>query len=77
METALLIVAIAAAGLACPAMMWWQRRRGRDAACCMPTGHDQRDGQIDAPAGIAELRRRRADIEARLAERETDASGTN
>ena len=75
METVLLVVAIAAAGLVCPAMMWWQRRRGRDAACCMPAAQAQRDAGRDAPAGLAELRRRRADIEARLAEHERDASG--
>ncbi|MGH2716338.1 MAG: hypothetical protein ACRDSN_03250 [Pseudonocardiaceae bacterium] len=72
METGLLVLAIAAAGLACPAMMWWQRRRGRDAACCLPAAQASRSADVDASAGLDELRRRRADIEARIAELETD-----
>lgn len=63
METALLVAAVLVAGLACPAIMWWQRRRGRQAACCVPG---------DAgPAGateLAELRRQRDVLSTRLAE---------
>jgi hypothetical protein len=76
METALLVVAIAAAALACPAMMWWQRRRGRDAACCVPAAHAPRRAEDNATAGLDELRRRRADLEARIAELETQEAGT-
>lgn len=76
METVVLVVAIAAAGLACPAMMWRQRRRGGDAGCCARATQAQREAERDTPAGLAELRRRRADIEARLAEHERAGSGT-
>lgn len=34
MSTALLIIAIVLAALACPAMMWLSQRRGRASACC-------------------------------------------
>jgi hypothetical protein len=76
METALLVVAIAAAGLACPAMMWWQRRRGRDAACCVPAAHTPRRAETNTIAGLDELHRRRAGLAARIAELETEEAGT-
>jgi Flp pilus assembly protein TadB len=75
METVLLLVAVAAAGLACPAMMWWQRRRGRDAACCMPAAQTARSAEVDATVGLDELNRRRADLEARIAELEPPEAG--
>ncbi len=61
METALLIAAILVAGFACPAMMWWQRRRGRQAPCCAPASTD-RDTELE------ELRQSQAALSARLAE---------
>jgi hypothetical protein len=76
METALLVLAIAAAGLACPAMMWWRRRRGRDAACCLPAAHAPRSAEDEAIPRLDELQRRRAGIEARIAELETEEAGT-
>ena len=63
METALLVAAILIAGLACPAVMWWQRRRGREAACCLPRSTDEK-----AAAELAELRGRNLVLSARLAE---------
>ena len=62
METALLVAAILVAGLACPAVMWWQRRRGREAACCLPQSTDEK------AAGLAKLRGRNLVLSARLAE---------
>ena len=65
METALLVAAVLVAGFACPAMMWWQRRRGRDAASCMPAAQrsseateagDLRSKNEGLSAGLAELR---------------------
>jgi hypothetical protein len=61
-NTALLVVAILAAGAACPLMMWIQSRRGRAAACCLPR-RDQ-----EGPATLDELRRRRAEVDALIAE---------
>ena len=69
METALFILAIAAAGLFCPAMMWWQRRRGKDAACCMPTARDGAAATTPA-ADVDELRREHERLMARIAELE-------
>jgi len=63
METALLIGAVLIATLACPAMMWWQRFRGREAACCTPT-----DAAADGPSEVEQLRRRNESLSARLAE---------
>lgn len=34
MSTALIIALIVVAALICPAMMWWQNRRGYGAICC-------------------------------------------
>jgi hypothetical protein len=58
METELLVAAAAISGLMCPAMMWWNRRRGR-AACCVPT----RDGEVQ----LDELRRRGDEVAAAIA----------
>jgi hypothetical protein len=76
MEAALLVFAIVAAGLVCPAMMWWQRRRGRDAACCLPAAHTRRSAEGEAIPRLDELRRRRVGIEARIAELEADEAAT-
>ena len=48
MTTALLTLVVLAGALACPAHMLWQRRRGKQAACCGPT----------RPAALEELRAR-------------------
>ncbi|MQA74319.1 MAG: hypothetical protein GEU88_08290 [Solirubrobacterales bacterium] len=61
MEAVPAILVVLVAGLACPAIMWWQRRRGRDAACCLPARGDAGDE-------FAELRRANAALSARLAE---------
>lgn len=64
MATVLLVAAILAAGLACPAMMWWQRRRGRQVTCCIaPEGVGSEGG-----AGLEELGRRQEALSARLAD---------
>lgn len=61
MEAAFLIAAVLVAGLTCPAMMWWQRHRGRQAQRCAPASTD-RDTELD------ELRQGQAVLSARLAE---------
>jgi hypothetical protein len=68
-ETVLFVLAVAAAGLACPAMMWWQRRRGRDAACCVPVQRPDSATSGEQP-DLEELRRRRDDLAVRIAESE-------
>lgn len=56
MTTALLVLAVAA-GLACPAHMWWKMRRGERAACAPdPVRREDAEG----------LRRRQRDLEARI-----------
>jgi hypothetical protein len=72
METALLVLAVAAAGLACPAMMWWQRRRGRQAACCLPARPRAVSGQAEPPASLDELRAYERSLATRLAELEPE-----
>ncbi len=64
MTTALLVAAIVIAAAACPAMMWLQARRGRRASCIAPAN----------PVALDELRRRRADLDAAIGQRE-DAHG--
>ena len=60
MEAVLLIVAVLAAGLACPAKAWWQRRRGRDAACCALGPVSGEQSEADA------LRERQRELAARV-----------
>lgn len=67
MTEAILVLAIIA-GLACPVHMWWQHRRGRQAACCPP----QRGA--DAGLDVEGLRTRHAQLSARIAEMERTAS---
>ncbi|MGH2954954.1 MAG: hypothetical protein ACRDK9_13250 [Solirubrobacterales bacterium] len=67
MEVALLVAAVLVAGLACPAMMWWQRRRGREAACCAPAPRGRESGELEA------LRERQRELAARLAALDGDA----
>jgi Flp pilus assembly protein TadB len=61
----LLVAAVLAAGLACPAMMWWQHRRGRSAPCCSPRRPEA--------ASLEALRKRQAAVCARIAELEDEA----
>jgi len=62
MSAALLIVAVIAAVALCPAMMWWNARRGRRG--CLPdrASEDGETGDLDA------LRREQADLASRIAE---------
>jgi hypothetical protein len=69
MSDVLLVALVALAALACPVHMWWMHRRGRQALCCPPKRAPERATPDDA----ATLRARRAEIEARLAEVESDA----
>jgi hypothetical protein len=71
METALLVLAAAAAGLACPAMMGWQRRRGRQAACCVP-GRPRAVSEGEVPSRLEELRAYERSLATRLAELERE-----
>lgn len=70
METLLLVLLIAAAGLACPAMMWW--RRDRDPACSMPARVNKRSRDRDQPVDVEELRLRHDRLTTRIAELEAD-----
>jgi hypothetical protein len=72
METALLVLAVAVAGLACPAAMWWQRRRGREAACCVPARSGAVSRQDEQPSSLEELRAYERSLAARLAELERE-----
>jgi hypothetical protein len=66
--TETLVLGIAAvAALACPLHMWWMHRRGRRAACCPPSEAGTRIESLE------QLRARRAEVEARLAEFDVDA----
>lgn len=62
MTTILLVVALIAAASFCPAMMWWNARRGR--RDCLPTrgAEDEDAGDLDA------LRREQDTLAARIAE---------
>jgi hypothetical protein len=62
MTTAILIALVVAAGLACPAMMWWQSRRGRAAACWLPMREDVPSSDLEA------LRTRQRELSVRIAE---------
>lgn len=64
MSEALLVVAVLAAALTCPAMMWIQSRRGKSAPCCPPR-HDEA-----APESLDQLRARHERVTAELAELE-------
>lgn len=62
MTTVLVIVAVIVAASFCPAMMWWNARRGRRG--CLPTrgADDGETGDLDA------LRRENDVLAARIAE---------
>jgi hypothetical protein len=72
METALLVLAVVAAGLACPAMMWWQRRRGREAPCCPPARPRAASEDRELPSSLEELRAYERSLATRLAELERE-----
>lgn len=78
MDILLLALLVSAAALACPAMMWWQRRQGRNPACCMPRGRQARVGPaVRSPEDLEELRLRHARLTLRIAELEaTGERGT-
>ena len=62
MSVVLLSLAVLAAGLVCPAMMLYQRRRGRQAACCsMPARSPD--------AAISDLRARQMDLRSEIERR--------
>ncbi len=65
MSTALLVLAVLAAALICPGMMWWQQRRGRAAAGRVPIRGEE-DVAPTETQDLAELRRRQAVLTARL-----------
>ncbi|MGH2947932.1 MAG: hypothetical protein ACRDPC_17065 [Solirubrobacteraceae bacterium] len=58
-----LLVGLVVAALACPLHMWWAHRRGKQAVCCPP-----RRTQTTLPDDLEDLRARRRDVEAQLAE---------
>lgn len=62
--TVLLIALVLVAALACPAMMWFQGRRGKTAPCC-PSRRDREDERTDDLDG---LRVEHARVTAQLAE---------
>ena len=68
MPDALFYALLLAAVLACPAHMWWANRRGHRPACCPPR-------RQDSPQDLDGLLERRRNIEARLAELDTDSAG--
>ena len=59
MSTTLLALVVLVAALACPAHMLWQRRRGKQAACCVPARRDE----------LGELRARQRALSDELARR--------
>lgn len=71
METTVLIAAVLIAGLSCPAMMWWQRRRGREGGCHPPTAE-----RSDGAAELRELERSQVMLSTRLAELRGDGPET-
>jgi hypothetical protein len=40
-SSTLLALVLLVVALACPAHMLWLTRRGKQAACCVPAGHDE------------------------------------
>jgi hypothetical protein len=68
METLLLVLLIATATLACPAMMWWQRWQGRAPACRAGGGKRPGDRREEPSAELDELRFGHDRLAARIAE---------
>ena len=56
-----LVALLVFTALTCPAMMWWQRRQGRSAACCLPR---RTPPDLDSRA---DLLRRQDDLAAQIA----------
>lgn len=69
MTTALLVAAVALAALACPAMMWWNARRGHSSPCCPP-----RRSQHPSPPTVEDLRAEHRRLEAMIADAEARES---
>ena len=65
MTTVLVIVAVLVGALACPAMMWWNTRRGRSSPCCPP-----RRAQGPSPPTVQDLREEQRRLEAMIADAE-------
>jgi hypothetical protein len=59
MTTVLLIAAVIAAASLCPALMWWNARRGR-AACCTPVRSRAESAELEA------ARRKQASLAAKV-----------
>lgn len=55
----LFAVAIAGAAFSCPAMMWWNSRKGDGAACCGPK-------RAASAQDLQQLRAERAELDAAL-----------
>ncbi len=68
MTTALVVVVVVAAGLACPVHMWWRMRRGQRAACCLPAECAEDD--------VGAVQRRQEALRAQLAALVGDESRT-
>lgn len=73
LSTALLILLVLVAALACPAMMWFQERRGKRAPCCPPRGNEDAERPQDLDALKAEHARLSAEL-AYLESRSGDAA---
>ncbi|HEV2753473.1 MAG TPA: hypothetical protein VGV36_06520 [Solirubrobacteraceae bacterium] len=72
MTTALLAVGVVLAALACPAMMWWNARRGRHSPCCrLPPARDAADVTLE------ELREEHQRLEAMIADAEAHQRSTS
>lgn len=68
MTTALLVAVVVLAALACPAMMWWNARRGRRSHCCPPLG-----SQDKPDLTLEDLREEQQRLQARIADAEAEA----
>ncbi len=66
MDTLLLVSLVVAAALACPAMMWWQRRQGREPVCGFSPSRGKR--REDATDDLNRLRLRHDRLAAEIAE---------